>query len=151
MGGTFAYLGCDALSQALLAEWGRALVTRSRFGARAWVPWLLPGCLLGWAALIRGDSGAAHLPTSPAGWLFEGYHTLFFGYVFARLAASLNQLSMLGWLILSRSRRALVSGGSWPYFPLGIAAIAAICAATYLQSYAQGGPFQARWDLLARA
>jgi hypothetical protein len=139
----------SALRHRLLAEWGDAPRLRGVFGARSWLPWLAPGCLLGWAALIRGDGGAAHILTLPVGWLFEGYHILFF----ARLAACLLQLAAIGELLLRRSCRALACGGPGPYLPLGVAVIVGIavtCAVSYLHIYGQGGSFQARWDLFAR-
>ena len=141
-----AVVCASATRGALLGEWGRALRPLRPFGVRAWLPWLVPGCIVGWFALIHGDRGAAYILALPAGGFFEGFHILFFGYVAARMAALLVQLALAARLIAHRVRRALASDGPWPYFPIGITAIATvvvICAAMYLHIYTQGGSFQA--------
>jgi hypothetical protein len=142
----------SAIRQGLLTEWGHLLGSRRAFRAWAWLPWLVPGCLLGWVVLIQGDEGAAYILGLRAGFVFEGYHILFFGYVAARLAAVAVQLTVAANLLLARCRRAWATGGPWPYLPLGvgmIAGVALLCAAIYLHIYQQGGSFQARWDLFA--
>ncbi len=142
-----AVVCASATREALLGEWGRALRPLRPFGMRAWLPWLVPGCLLGWVALIHGDHGAAYILALPAGPLFEGYHLLFFGYVAARMAALLLQLALAMRLIIRHARHARATDGPRPYIPLGVAAIATVvvlCAAVYLHIYAQGGSFQAQ-------
>ena len=142
----------SAIRHGLLAEWGHLLRWRAVFGARAWVPWLLPGCLLGWVVLIHDDPGAAYILGLRAGFVFEGYHILFFGYVAARMAAVVVQLMVAARLLVARCRRAWVTGGPWPYLPLGIGAVACmalLCAAIYLHIFQIGGSFEARWGLFA--
>lgn len=149
-----AVVCASATRGALLGEWGRALRPLRPFGVWAWLPWLVPGCLLGWFALIHGDRGAAYILALPAGALFEGLHILFFGYVAARMAALLVQLALAARLILKRVRRALATDGPWPYLPLGVTAIVTVvvlCAVVYLHIYAQGGSFQAQWQWRPRA
>jgi len=127
---------------------GAALHPLRPFGVWAWLPWLVPGCVLGWFVLIHGDWGAAYILALPAGLLFAGYHLLFFGYVAARMAALLLQLALAARLIVQRVRHALATDGPWPYLPLGITAIATVvvlCVAAYLHIYTQGGSFQAQW------
>lgn len=148
-----AVVCASAIRLGLLAEWGGRFARHRTFGARAWLPWLPLGCLLGWLVLIRGDSGAGYILALPYGALFEGYHILFFGYVFARLAAAAVQLAIAGRLLLRRFRRALAAEGPMPYVPLGVNAvviIAFICAVLYLRIYNQGGSFYAHWDWFAR-
>src|SRR3712207_6761461 len=127
----------SAIRTGLIAEW-RDLLRHRTFGSLAWLPWLLPGCLLGWVVLIHNDSGAAYILALPYGWLFEGYHILFFGYVAARVAACALQLATAARHLLARIRRALVADGPWPYIPLSVAAIAGVallCAVVYLHIY----------------
>jgi hypothetical protein len=148
-----AVVCASTIRQGLLLEWGRRLGHRRPFHRHAWLPWLLPGCLLGWVVLIRGDSGASYILALPYGCIFEGYHILFFGYVAARLAAAAVQFAIATDLILRRARRALAAEGPSPYVPLGVGAVVAlalICAAIYLHIYQQGGSFQAEWHWLAR-
>jgi hypothetical protein len=143
----------SAIRHNLLAEWGRWLGERRMFGIWAWLPWLVPGCLLGWVVLIQGDRGAAYILGLRAGAVFEGYHILFFGYVAARLMAAVLQLAVAGRLLLRRSRRALATGDPWPYLPLGGAVITCLvifCAVAYLHIYHQGGSYQAHWDWFTR-
>lgn len=143
----------SAIRSGLLAEWRHLIARRWAFGAFAWLSWLVPGCLLGWIVLILNDDGANYILGLPAGFVFEGYHILFFGYVAARITACVLQLLAASRLILRRSRRALASDGPWPYIPLGVAAFAGLtilCAAIYLHIYQQGGSFEARWDWFAR-
>lgn len=147
-----AVICASAIRGGLLVEWGHQLRPRRAFGASAWVPWLVPGCLLGWVVLIHGDDGAAYILGLRAGIVFEGYHILFFGYVVARLATALVQLAVSAHLLLAHCHRAWATGGPWPYLPLGVglvASVALLCAAIYLHIYHQGGSFQARWDLFA--
>lgn len=143
----------SAIHLRLLAEWGHLFGRRRSFGRRAWLPWLVPGCLLGWIVLIRGDSGAAYILSLPAGPFFEAYHILFFGYVFARLAAATTQLSIATRLILHRCHRAARYNEPRPALPLGVglvACIALICALVYLHIFKQGGAVQAEWAWLSR-
>ena len=138
----------SAIRLGLLAEWGHLLARRRAFGALAWLPWMVPGCALGWVVLIHGDPGAAYILALPHGWLFEGYHVLFFGYVAARVAAGALQLATAGRHLLDRTCRALATDGPRPFIPLGVAAIAGIaimCAMVYLHIYQQGGSVQADW------
>jgi hypothetical protein len=149
-----AVVCASAIRGALLGEWGRALCPLRPFGVWAWLPWLLPGCLLGWFVLIHGDRGAAYILALPAGKLFEGYHLLFFGYVAARMAALLLQLALAARLIVRRARRAWAADCPWPFLPLGVTAIATVvvlCAVVYLHIYTQGGSFQAQWHWRPRA
>jgi hypothetical protein len=144
----------SAIRSSLLAEWGHLGGKRPVFGRLAWLPWLIPGCFLGWAVLIRDDEGAARFLQSRAGFVFEGYHVLFFGYVAARMAACVLQLAAAARLLWRRTRRALASDGPWPYIPLGVAAVLGValcCAVVYLHIYRQGGSFEARWDWFAPA
>ena len=148
-----AVVCASAIRLRLLSEWGRWLGHRRHFRRWSWFPWLIPGCLLGWVVLIQGDGGAAYILTLRAGWLFEGYHILFFGYVFARLAAASWQLASAARLILHRCRRAARDGGPWPSLPLGVglvACLALVCALVYLHIFHQGGAVQAEWAWLAR-
>jgi hypothetical protein len=148
-----AVVCASAIRLGLLAEWGPRLGRRRAFGIWAWLPWLAPGCLLGWLVLIRGDRGAAYILALPYGWLFEAYHVLFFGYVAARLAAAAIQLLIAGRLFLRRARRALAVDGPSPYLPLGVGAVVAValvCALVYLHIYQQGGSVQAEWHWFAR-
>ncbi len=149
-----AVVCASATRGALLGEWGRALRPLRPFGVWAWLPWLIPGCLLGWFALIHGDRGAAYILALPAGPIFEAYHLLFFGYVVARMAALLLQLALAARLIVHRIRRARATDGPWPYLPLGVTVIATVvvlCATVYLHIYTQGGSFQAQWHWRPRA
>jgi hypothetical protein len=142
----------SAIRSGLLAEWGQLRAKRLAFGALAWLPWLVPGCIVGWVVLIRNDDGAAYILALPYGSIFEGYHVLFFGYVAARIAACALQLALAARLLLHRSRRALTTDGPWPYIPVGVALVAGIavlCAVVYLHIYQQGGSFQARWEWFA--
>ena len=96
--------------------------------------------------LLPGDAGAAYILALPAGIVFEGFHRLFFGYVFARLLIAAMQLVAAGGLILRHSRRALAAQGPWPYLPVGVGMIVAVsilCVAVYLRIYHQGGSFPA--------
>jgi hypothetical protein len=143
----------SAIRSGLLAEWGHLLGQRWMFGPRAWLPWFAPGCILGWVVLVRANNGAAYILSLRAGLIFEGYHVLFFGYVFARGAACLLQLAPVARILLGRSRRALQANGPWPYIPLGIIAVvgvAVLCAVTYLQIYHQGGSVEAHLDWFTR-
>ncbi len=143
-----AVVCASATRGALLGEWGRALRPLRPFGVWAWLPWLVPGCILAWFALIHGDHGAAYILALPAGPLFEGYHLLFFGYVAARMAALLIQLDLAARLMVRRARHALATDGPWPYLPLSVTAITTVvvlCVAAYLHIYTQGGSFQAQW------
>lgn len=143
----------SAIRLRLLADWGRWLGRRRSFGRWAWLPWIAPGCLLGWFALIHQDRGAAYILALRAGWVFEGYHVLFFGYVFARLAAATGQLALAAHLVLRRCRRALRDNGPWPYLPISVgfvACLALICALVYVHIFRQGGSIQAEWGWLAR-
>lgn len=148
-----AVVGTSAIRGCLLAEWGRQFGWRQRFGAWAWLPWLGPGCLLGWVVLIHHDTGAAAILGLRAGVLFAGYHVLFFGYVTARLMAVAVQLLAAAHLLVRRRRRGLARGNPWPGLPLGGAAITGLvilCAAIYLHIYHQGGSYQAEWRWFAR-
>ncbi len=100
-----AVVCASAIRRGLLTAWGGRLGHAWPFGAWAWLPWLVPGCALGWAVLIPGDAGAAYILALPAGIVFEGFHLLFFGYVFARLLIAAMQLVAAGGL--SSSRRGL--------------------------------------------
>lgn len=143
----------SAIRRGLLAEWSSLRAKRWAFGPFAWLPWLVPGCLLGWVVLIHNDDGAAYILALPYGNIFEAYHILFFGYVSSRIAACMLQLTAATHLISARCRRALASDGPWPYIPLGVVAVAGIvllCAAVYLHIFQQGGSFQAEWHWLAR-
>lgn len=138
----------------LLGEWGRWLRPHPAFHRLAWLPWLLPGCLLGWLVLIHNDHGAAYILGLRAGVVFEGYHILFFGYVAARIMAVATQLAIVARLLLQRCRRAAAAGGPWPYLPLGvglIVGVAMVSAMAYLRIYNHGGSFQAEWALFARS
>jgi hypothetical protein len=149
-----AVVCASAIRLGLLAEWGGRLASRRAFRTWAWLPWLAPGLILGWIVLIKGDDGAAYILALSHGRLFEGYHLLFFGYVFARLAAAVVQLVIAGRLFLRRFRRALAAEGPRPYIPLGVGVVAALaffCALVYLHIYQQGGSFQAEWRLFARS
>jgi hypothetical protein len=144
----------SAIRGGLLAEWGHLGANRPVFGPLAWLPWLVPGCLLGWVVLVRDDAGAAYVLGLRAGLVFEGYHILFFGYVAARMVACALQLAAAARLHWRRTRRALASDGPWPSIPLGVAAVAVVallCAVAYLHIYRQGGSFEARWDWFAPA
>lgn len=148
-----AVVGTSAIRWCLLLEWGRQLDWRRRFSPWAWLPWLAPGCLLGWVVLIQGDRGAGYILGLRAGIVFEGYHVLFFGYVAARLAAVALQLLAAAHLFLRRSRRAMTTGDAWPYLPLGgavITGVVILCAVIYLHIYHQGGSYQAQWSVFAR-
>lgn len=170
-GGPFAYLDvskamllgdafwviavvCTSLiRRSLLAEWGRWLGPGPIFSAWAWLPWLIPGCILGWVVLVVGDKGAAYILGLPGGVAFELYHALFFGYVTARLIACILQLGAAGRLIAHRCRRALRADGPWPYLPVGIGAVAGIaliCVMVYIQIFTRGGSLQTEWALFAR-
>lgn len=144
----------SAIHLRLLAEWGRWLGGRASFGRWAWLPWLAPGCLLGWLVLIHNDSGAAYILGLRAGIVFEAYHILFFGYVAARIVAVAIQLAVAARLIAHRCRRAVRAEGPWPYLPLGVGlvvGVAVLSAMVYLRIYNAGGSFQAEWGLFARS
>ncbi len=148
-----AVVCASAIRLGLLAEWGGRFARRRAFSAWAWLPWLVPGCLLGWLTLIKDDRGAAYFLAQRYGVIFEGYHVLFFGYVAARLAAAIVQLSIAGRFFLRRARRALADEAPSPYIPVGVGAVAALaicCAAIYLHIFHQGGSFQAHWGWFAR-
>ena len=148
-----AVVGTSALRSGLLAEWGHWLAPRRTFHRLAWLPWLAPGCLLGWVILIRGDSGVAYILGLRAGFVFEGYHILFFGYVAARIGAAALQLAAGARLLLRHSRRALAAEGPWPRLPLGVAMVAVgvlICGMVYLHIYQRGGSYTAEWPWFSR-
>lgn len=137
----------------LLAEWGRWLGQRRSFGPHSWLPWLIPGCALGWLVLIVGDSGAAYILGLSAGIIFELYHVLFFGYVTARLIACALQLATGARLVVHRCRRAWHFDGPWPYVPFGISAVvgfALICILIYVEIFTRGGSLRTEWSLFAR-
>ncbi|MFN8537198.1 MAG: hypothetical protein U0232_06935 [Thermomicrobiales bacterium] len=69
-----AVVCASAIRLGLLAEWGDRFRRHRTFGARAWLPWLPLGCLLGWLVLIQGDRGAGYILALPYGAIFEGYH-----------------------------------------------------------------------------
>jgi hypothetical protein len=148
-----AVVCASAIRLRLCAEWGHRLAARRAFGPGAWLPWFVPGCVLGWVVLIRGDAGAKYILALPAGDVFETYHVLFFGYVFARMAAAAVQLAAAARLIVHRCRLAVRQDGPWPRLPLGagvVAALAIICGLAYLHIFRQGGSVRAEWAWLAR-
>lgn len=137
----------------LLAEWGRWLGQHRIFSEHAWLPWLVPGCVLGWIVLVIGDRGAAYILGLPGGLIFELYHVLFFGYVTARLLACAIQLVAGARLVLHRCRRAWHADGPWPYVPVGISvviAVAIVCAMVYVEIFTRGGSLRTEWSLFAR-